>query len=70
MLRRALVDLPEGTWELVCHPGYDDADLRAAHTRLLSSRERERQLLTSADLRQFIQEQEIRLISYSQLATG
>ena len=70
MLRRALVDLPEGRWELVCHPGYDDADLRAAHTRLLSSRERERQLLTSADLRHFLEEQEIRLISYSQLAAG
>jgi chitin disaccharide deacetylase len=40
--------LPEGTWELVCHPGYNDADLRAAHTRLLDSRDEERRLLTSA----------------------
>src|SRR5262249_29647362 len=35
LLRRALTNLPDGTWELVCHPGYDDADLRASHTRLL-----------------------------------
>jgi predicted glycoside hydrolase/deacetylase ChbG (UPF0249 family) len=26
LLRQALTNLPEGTWELVCHPGYDDAD--------------------------------------------
>ena len=30
LLRQTLASLPEGTWELVCHPGYDDADLRAA----------------------------------------
>src|SRR5579862_7514221 len=26
--------IPQGTWEFVCHPGYSDADLRAATTRL------------------------------------
>ena len=30
LLRHALTNLPGGTWELVCHPGYDDADLRAS----------------------------------------
>ena len=35
LLRQTLANLPEGTWELVCHPGYNDADLRAARTRLL-----------------------------------
>jgi predicted glycoside hydrolase/deacetylase ChbG (UPF0249 family) len=39
LLRQTLASLPEGTWELVCHPGYNDADLRAAGTRLLDSRE-------------------------------
>jgi hopanoid biosynthesis associated protein HpnK len=34
--------LPAGTWELVTHPGYNDADLAQAHTRLLASRETER----------------------------
>jgi predicted glycoside hydrolase/deacetylase ChbG (UPF0249 family) len=69
-LRQALADLPEGTWELVCHPGYDDADLRAAKTRLLESRAIERQLLTSPELRDFIRKQEIQLISYQQFASG
>ena len=64
LLRQALADLPEGTWELVCHPGYDDADLRASHTRLLASRDQERQLLTSPELREFLDEEGIRVISY------
>jgi predicted glycoside hydrolase/deacetylase ChbG (UPF0249 family) len=63
-LRQTLASLPEGTWELVCHPGYNDADLRAAGTRLLDSRDEERRLLTSAELRQFLEEQEIQVISY------
>ena len=33
--------LPPGAWELVTHPGYNDADLAQAHTRLLASRETE-----------------------------
>ncbi|HYK49068.1 MAG TPA: ChbG/HpnK family deacetylase, partial [Terriglobales bacterium] len=70
LLRQALAGLPDGTWELVCHPGYDDADLRAANTRLLRSRELERQLFTSPELRQFLEEQGIRLISYRQLVKG
>ena len=49
---------------MVCHPGYNDADLRAAGTRLLDAREEERRLLTSAELRQFLDEQKIRVISY------
>jgi hypothetical protein len=64
LLRQTLASLPEGTWELVCHPGYNDADLRRAGTRLLDSREEERRLLTSAELRQFLEEQKIRVISY------
>jgi predicted glycoside hydrolase/deacetylase ChbG (UPF0249 family) len=46
-LRNALAVLPDGTWELVTHPGYHDADLDAVHTRLKSSREIERQALQS-----------------------
>ena len=68
LLRQTLASLPEGTWELVCHPGYNDADLRTARTRLLNSREEERHLLTSAELRQFLEEQKIRVISYREFA--
>ncbi len=39
--------MPEGIFELVSHPGYNDADLGRAHTRLLESREKERQALTA-----------------------
>jgi predicted glycoside hydrolase/deacetylase ChbG (UPF0249 family) len=68
LLRQTLASLPDGTWELVCHPGYNDADLRSARTRLLDSREEERRLLTSAELRQFLEEQKIRVISYREFA--
>lgn len=64
LLRQALTSLPEGTWELVCHPGYADADLRAVHTRLVESREQERNLLTSPELKEFLEEQTIRVINY------
>ncbi len=64
LLRQTLASLPEGTWELVCHPGYNDADLRAVRTRLLDSRDEERRLLTSAQLRQFLEEQKISVIGY------
>jgi len=66
LLRETLAGLPEGTWELVCHPGYNDADLRAAGTRLLDSRDEERRLLTSPELRQFLDEQKIRVIGYAE----
>jgi predicted glycoside hydrolase/deacetylase ChbG (UPF0249 family) len=37
--------IPEGTWELVCHPGYNDADLDAITTRLRTEREIEMRAL-------------------------
>jgi predicted glycoside hydrolase/deacetylase ChbG (UPF0249 family) len=68
LLRQTLASLPDGTWELVCHPGYSDADLRAAGTRLLDSREQERTLLTSAAMRQFLEELKIQVIGYREFA--
>jgi len=64
LLRQALTSLPEGTWELVSHPGYVDDNLRAVHTRLVESRERERNLLTSPELKEFLKQREIRVIGY------
>ncbi len=66
-LRDLLSRLPDGTWELVCHPGYDDADLAAAGTRLRSSRVAEFQLLTSPDTRKLLAGLGIELISYAEL---
>jgi len=44
-LRKILHAMPEGAWELVCHPGYNDAALDAIVTRLRATREIERNAL-------------------------
>ena len=44
-LRQLLQRLPPGTWELVCHPGYNDPDLDRLRTRLRTHREIERNAL-------------------------
>lgn len=66
-LLRILEALPDGTWELVCHPGYSDADLQAAGTRLTQSREIELLALISAETREAIANRQIELISYADL---
>jgi len=68
LLCQALASLPEGTWELVCHPGYADGDLRATRTRLVETRDQERRLLTAPELKEFLVRQKIRVISYRELA--
>lgn len=59
--------IPEGTWELVCHPGYNDADLDMVRTRLRASRTRELQVLTSPEARNALACRRIELISYREL---
>ena len=54
--------LQPGTWELVTHPGYNDADLDRVRTRLRASRDKEREAL--AALRQF---PSVELISFRDL---
>lgn len=66
-LLRILEALPEGTWELVCHPGYLDSDLQVAGTRLTRSREIELSALTSAETKSAIAAHQIELISYADL---
>jgi chitin disaccharide deacetylase len=61
--------IPEGTWEFVCHPGYNDADLNAANTRLRESRETELRVLTLPAAREVLSREGIELISYRELAT-
>lgn len=46
-LARLLDRAHAGTWELVCHPGYNDAALNAMKTRLRGTREVEREALLS-----------------------
>jgi hopanoid biosynthesis associated protein HpnK len=59
--------LPEGTWEMVVHPGYDDAALRPLSS-LTASRERELALLTSSATRTLLLDAGIELISYRNLS--
>jgi predicted glycoside hydrolase/deacetylase ChbG (UPF0249 family) len=59
--------IPDGTWELVCHPGYLDADLEQVRTRLRRSRETERALLASPEARSTLAKQGVELISYRDL---
>ena len=62
--------LPEGTWELVCHPGHCDEELRSVKTRLRESRQQELRVLTSPAARQAIEAAGVELISYADLASS
>jgi hopanoid biosynthesis associated protein HpnK len=62
--------IPEGTWEFVCHPGYNDADLQNANTRLRESRETELRVLTLPAAREILEQKGIQLISYRNLMAG
>jgi predicted glycoside hydrolase/deacetylase ChbG (UPF0249 family) len=61
---RLLRSLPEGTTELMCHPGYADEALRKTATRLQGSREKEVEILTDTEIRNLVASQGIRLIDY------
>jgi predicted glycoside hydrolase/deacetylase ChbG (UPF0249 family) len=61
---RLLEILPEGTTELMCHPGYVDADLARSATRLQGSRQTEVDILTNTQIRNLVASQGIRLIDY------
>jgi predicted glycoside hydrolase/deacetylase ChbG (UPF0249 family) len=67
LLTATLQGLPDGDWELVCHPGYLDADLQWAGTRLLQSRQTELQALTSEETKEVLTQKGIQLISYAEL---
>jgi chitin disaccharide deacetylase len=67
LFRLVLENIPEGTWEFITHPGYNDADLDRVRTRLRQSRETELRLLTSADTRASLARDGIELISYRNL---
>ena len=64
LLMTIATGVPEGTWELVCHPGYNDDDLQSAKTRLRESREVELHVLTSAKVREILARNGVELISY------
>lgn len=70
LLRLIIEKLPAGTWELVCHPGHNDADLRAIGTRLQESREQELRILTSSLTRDLLAANGIETVSFRELAAA
>jgi chitin disaccharide deacetylase len=62
-----LGQLPDGTSELMCHPGYADAELARTGTRLLGEREIEAFALRSRLVRGLIEDSGIRLVNYNAL---
>jgi predicted glycoside hydrolase/deacetylase ChbG (UPF0249 family) len=58
---------PEGTYELVCHPGFNDPDLDRVTTRLRAHREMEMQALLSAIPARLAQPNAPTLIHYGSL---
>jgi len=69
LLLELLCRLPDGSWELCCHPAYEDAQWLTLGPRP-GSRHRELQLLASPALRRRIEAMGIELISYSDVEHG
>ena len=65
-LRTTLTSLPDGTSELMCHPGYPDDELLAAST-YAHERERELALLCDPELPVLLAREEIERIDFRQL---
>lgn len=63
-LARIAAAIPEGTWELVTHPGYNDAELERLPTRLRQSRDVELELLCSPETRKALEQHGVTVISY------
>jgi predicted glycoside hydrolase/deacetylase ChbG (UPF0249 family) len=61
---------PTGTYELCCHPGYNDRDLDAVTTRLRAHRDIEREALLSEIPKILTQPNAPQLIHYGSLGTS
>jgi predicted glycoside hydrolase/deacetylase ChbG (UPF0249 family) len=59
--------LPDGSTELMCHPGKCGAALRQARTRLKESRENELAALTAPEVKAALERAGVELINYHQL---
>ncbi len=64
-LLELLQQLPEGSTELMCHPGYYRTELANAATRLKATREVELRALTSPEAMQIIKQRGIQLSAYA-----
>jgi hopanoid biosynthesis associated protein HpnK len=66
-LNRLIEQLPEGVSELMCHPGYADAEIHRAATRLVASREQEYHLLTDPEILAAIHRHAVKLVNYTEV---
>lgn len=66
-LRRMIENLPEGSTEIMLHPGVCDEELKRCVTRLREQRQTELDALLDAGVKSAVAEQGIRLISYREL---
>lgn len=67
LLREILCHLPDGTSELMCHPGLVDEALRQTPTRLLEQREMEYRALTRPGIKLLAQDLGVQLVNYGDL---
>jgi len=63
-LRAMLRRMPQGIWELVCHPGYNDAELAMVRTRLRESREIEMAGLLAITQRELLEQYGVKLVPF------
>lgn len=70
ILEQILRLLPDGTSEIMCHPGHVDTMLLETRTRLRAQRETELEALTRIGVRQLVTALGIELISYGGLPSG
>jgi len=63
-------DLPEGSTELMCHPGRATGELRRARTRLKESREQELAALIALETRHALEESGVELVDYCTLESA
>ena len=68
-LVRLLGAIPEGSTELMCHPGRCGDALRHARTRLKESREYELEALVAGETREAVERHGIELVGYRGLVT-
>jgi chitin disaccharide deacetylase len=66
-IRHLLEAMPEGIWELVCHPGYIDASLDGVRTRLRESRVIEHAALLEVVPSYVSEHPEVRLMHFGRL---
>lgn len=60
--------MPEGTNELMCHPGHYDSELERSRTRLKRERETELQALTHPAVREALKTEQVQLISFREMS--